>query len=136
MEVDDSDKEDAAQHKYRDNNGYAKFPFRCKSMKELEECGDNCIIMEGLNGEGLPLTDCPFTYKPNIGNVAGMISHSLDSSTKLDAELELSSSANVPYLETAHALPHAAAHDHAAAPAPAPALDPPPAQHHAPPGSV
>ena len=77
VEVNDSDKENAAQCKYRDNNRYAKFPYRYKSMKKLEECSDNFIIMKGLSGEGLPLMDHPFTYKLNIGNVAGMICHSL-----------------------------------------------------------
>ena len=44
-------------------------------MRDIEICGDNLVVMGGLSGAGLPITDCPFTYQQNIGNVSGMITH-------------------------------------------------------------
>ena len=44
-------------------------------MRDVETCGDNLVVMGRLSGAGLPLTDHPFTYQQNIGNVSGMITH-------------------------------------------------------------
>jgi len=44
-------------------------------MRDIETCGDNLVVMGRLSGAGIPLTDCPFTYQQNIGNVSGMITH-------------------------------------------------------------